>query len=177
LTDEHQQPRSAAATGGRRGRFFPIIVVAALMLGEGVAIFVVTRALNQTPLPSVAAETAGNQAGEGGAAQSQLAEIELAECKPTNRVTGKLISFQLRVTALVPLAEEKEVEQLIKRKRERIRDRVNFVIRSAEPSHLAEPGLETIKRRIKHEIDELLGDDRIVREVLIPEFLQSGSGV
>lgn len=176
MADERMESQAGTAKQGRRGRFLPLMIVVGLMIGEGVVIFVVTRALNREPLPAVAAQgAAGGQAGV--ADHTDLAEIELAECKPTNRVTGKLISFHLRVSALVPLAEEQPIEQLIKEKRERIRDRVNFVIRSAEPSHLAEPGLETIKRRIKHEIDVLLGDDRIIRDVLIPEFLQSNSGV
>lgn len=161
-----------AGKGQRSGRKSQLLIVALLMLVEGVGIIVVARAMHSEPDSAQAAETGGKGDGAGGAGED-LAEIELAECRPTNRITGKLISFQIRVSALVDSAGREQTERMIKAKKERIQDRINFVIRSAEPAHLAEPGLETIKRRIKAELDELFDDDRIIRAVLVPEFLQS----
>lgn len=152
-------------------RKITIIVVALLMLGEGVGIFLVTRAMQRSPDQAAAADSDG--AGSEEASVEELAEVDLAECRPTNRITGKLVSYQLRVSALVASEGREEVEEIIKAKKERILDRINFVIRSAEPRQLGEPGLETIKRRIKAELDELLDDDQLIRAVLIPEFLQS----
>jgi len=153
------------------GRRFTIIVVALLMLGEGVGIFLVTRALHRRPAEAAAANIAAASNAEGSV--EELAEVELAECRPSNRITGKLVSYQLRVSALVASEGKEAAVKIIKEKRERIRDRINFVIRSAEPKQLGEPGLETIKRRIKAELDELLEDDQLIQAVLIPEFLQS----
>jgi len=172
-----EQGEAQAVVVVPRGRLMQLTIVALLMIGEGVGVFLITRALNREPAPAVAAPVDGQTDGGTSGRPGDLVEIELAECKPNNRVTGKLITFQLRVSALAAPAQQQETERLVKEKQERIRDRINFVLRSAEPTHLAEPGLETIKRRIKHELDQLLGDERLIREVLIPEFLQSGSGV
>jgi flagellar basal body-associated protein FliL len=92
-------------------------------------------------------------------------------------MTGKLITLKIRVSALVASADAERAKTLVEANKARINDRINFVVRSAEPQDLNEPGLETIKRRIKHELAKVLDDERLLQEVLIPEMLQSGSGL
>ena len=65
----------------------------------------------------------------------------------------------------------------MRNKRARLEDAVNTVIRSSEPKHFTEPGLESIKRRFKHEFDVAFGDKELIHAVLIPQLLQSGPGV
>lgn len=163
-----------------RGRIFPIVIVALLMIGEGVGVFLLAKAMDSGPSLAVAREgefVDSSGGGEDAADQAEPVEIELAECRPSNKISGKLISFQIRISILVPPAEQERTEKLVEAKRGRLRDRTNFVIRSAELRHLNEPGLETIKRRLKHEYDRVFGDDELVKEVLIPEWLQSNTGV
>jgi flagellar basal body-associated protein FliL len=78
---------------------------------------------------------------------------------------------------LVASADAERAKQIAEANKARINDRVNVVIRSAEPKDLNEPGLETIKRRLKHELARVMGDEQLIQEILIPEFLQSGSGL
>lgn len=164
--------RPVSGKGGS-GRMFQLLIIALLMIGEGVMIFFVTRAVHSGPEFAEAGE-AGEGAGPAAPAFGELAEIDLGECRPSNRVTGKLISFQVQVVVLVAPGELERAREIAKAKRERFRDRINFVIRSAEPQHLDEPGLETIRRRLKHEFDRLLDDRKLIKEVLVPVFLQSG---
>lgn len=105
------------------------------------------------------------------------AEVKLAECKTFNKETGKLVLFHIRVSVLVASTEADRARKLVEAKQARIEDRVNTVIRSAEPRHLNEPGLETLKRRLKFELDRIFEDPRLVQEVLIPYLVQSGSGL
>lgn len=104
-------------------------------------------------------------------------EIDVTECRPNNRTSGKLISLKLRVSALVMGPEAEKAKTLVESNKSRINDRVNVVIRSATPQELNEPGLETIKRRLKQELARVLGDEKLILEVLIPEMMQSGSGL
>ena len=130
------------------------------------------------PDPKLAA---GAITGEGDGSSDidgkpEFVEIELAQCRTSNKMSGKIINFQMRVTGLV-LSENKErAEELVHSKSSRIFDRLNFVIRSAEMRHLNEPELQTIKRRLKTEFDRIFGDPELIKEVIIPELLQSGSG-
>ena len=170
-----------AALPSRQGRALPIVVVTILMLGEGIGIYLLAEALHAQPEEAVAGPGDAGRT-DGGATDlagtdEALSEVELAECRPNNRMSGKFISLHVRVEASVPTSELERAKAMIKARQARIRDRVNFVIRSAELKHLNEPGLETIRRRFKHELDRVFSDEKLIREVLITEWQQSSSGV
>jgi flagellar basal body-associated protein FliL len=176
MADESVQAQDRGGKG--RSRFVPIVVVAVLMVGEGIGVYFLANLVSPDPTASVAAGLDGAKGGEGDAqGLNDLAEVEIAECRPTNKMSGKMVSFQLRVSALVHQTEVERAVALIEHRNGRLRDRINFVIRSVEIQHLNEPGLETIKRRLKHEFDRVFDDENLVQEVLIPEILQSGGGV
>lgn len=166
---------NASRTSGK-GRTTQLVIVAILMAGEGVGIFLVTKAMQPKPI-SVLAEPDGGEGGSTGSGAAALAEVELAQCRPTNNLLGRIVTYQLRVSVLVASADEERVKELADTKRGRIRDRVNFVIRSADPKHLDEPGLETIKRRLLDELERIFDNEGLIRDVLIPELLQSRPGV
>ncbi len=169
--------RSPAKTPRGKGRLGPVLVVGVLMAVEGVGVFLLAKAISSNPVPALAGgvgET-GLETGESGA--QEFAEVELAECRPINMMSGKLISFDVRVSVLVSSADYERAEQLVKDKRARLEDSVNTVIRGAELRHFSEPTLDTVRRSLKHEFDRIFGDDELVKEVLIPHFLQSEPGV
>jgi flagellar basal body-associated protein FliL len=101
-------------------------------------------------------------------------EIEVADCRPHNNRAGKLITCRIRVSILVSGSDAERAKALVESRKSRIQDRVNYVIRSVEPKFLNEPALATIKRGLKQELGEVLGDPDIIKEILIPELLQSG---
>lgn len=177
MADEAAMEKTKSPEGGKR-RMLPLMIIAFLMLAEGVGIFFVAKIMFAPgPLEAVA-ENPPEQGPVEEVAQEELAvpetaEVDLADCRPSNKVTGKLITFRLRVSALVRASDAERAAALVKANQARINDRVNFVIRSADPHHLNEPGLETVKRRIKHELDGILGDEKLLLEILIPELLQS----
>jgi len=172
MAEEVENQVAAPQVGSKK---MQMIVIALLMLGEGAAVYFVANAMSPRPIQGFATEVE-NAEGEDASPKDELVEIDIADCKPSNKMSGKLILFQMRTSALIAGTDQENVAALLESKGERIRDRINFVIRSADPKHLNEPGLETIKRRIKHELDDLLGDERLIKEVLIPELLQSNAG-
>jgi len=178
MADENVE--SKPPVGVKRSGKPTFLIVAVLMGLEGVGIFFVTK-LVVAPQPSAAVAAEGHaatQEGETPAGRAQTtAEVELTDCRPSNRMSGRTFTFRLRVSGLVSAEDRERATALVEANRARITDRVNFVIRSAEPQQLNEPGLETVKRRMKHEIDLILGDEQLVKEILIPEMLQSGTGL
>lgn len=172
--DDVQAAPTQAKSGSKK---MQVIVVALLMIGEGAVIYFLTNSLGQAPASAVAAGTEPGDNAIGVAVEEQMAEVEVAECRPSNKMSGKFITFHLRVSVLVAAADVERVEKMVKAKRARLLDRVNFVVRSADPRHLNEPNLETVKRRLKHEFDRVFGDDELIEAVLVPQMLQSSSGV
>jgi hypothetical protein len=177
MTDETNVQAGKSPSQGWKGRLLPLAIVAVLMAAEGVGVFLLAKAISPQPVATLAAglESADDQ-GEG-VDSDRLAEVELAECRPSNKASGKFVTFHIRVTALVAAEDEEKVKNLVRLKQARLEDGVNTVIRSAEPKHFNEPTLDTIKRRLKHEFDRIFGDDQLIKEVLIPQLLQSGPGV
>jgi len=48
------------------------------------------------------------------------------------------------------------VAQMVEKRQNTMKDRVQMILRSADPQHLNEPNLDTIKRQIKFELDKIL---------------------
>ena len=151
-----------------------VIGVALLMLLEGAGVFLLAGSVFGPPSEGLAADGIDGADEDAGDA---FAEVVVSQCRPTNRRSGKLITFSVRVAILVDQADKEEALKVVEEKQARIDDRVNFVFRSAELAHLNEPGHDTVKRRIKGALDEVFEGRAVVREVLIPELLQSGSGL
>lgn len=102
-----------------------------------------------------------------------MSELEIADCRLHNNRTGKMILVRIRVSALVAAADAERVKALVEAKKSRIQDRVSSIIRSAEPKFMNEPGLETIKRSLRFELGQILGDADLIKEILVPELLQT----
>ena len=145
MADEVVMQPGAGRRGG--GRLMPLLIIAVLMVGEGIGIFLLANSLGANPSSAIGAE--GAPPGAGGAVEdpNALAEVTLAECRPGNTASCKYISFSIRVSVLVAPGDRERVEQLVREKRARIEDRIKYVIRSAELRQLYEPGFETVKRR------------------------------
>jgi flagellar basal body-associated protein FliL len=62
---------------------------------------------------------------------------------------------------------------LIDARKATIRDRLDTLLRNADPKYLNEPGLETLRRQIKFELDKVFKDEKLVDEILITKFLKS----
>ena len=177
MADEKADAKPKAEAANKKSKL-PILIIAVLMGVEGVGVFFVAKMFVLADPASVEAVETGDEYGDERTEDAQpTAEVEITDCRPSNKVTGKLITFRLRVSALVAASEAEHAVELVRANSARLTDRVNYVIRSAEPQHLNEPGLETIKRRLKKEFDRILGDEQLIKEVLIPELLQSGPGV
>lgn len=163
---------SFGAPAGGRGRAMQLAIIAILMVGEGVGVFFIANALHDSPDSALAGDVDAVEAAAATPGPGDLVEVEMAECRPGNSSSGKFITLQIKVSALVGSDDEELAKGLAKDKRARIRDRVNYVIRSAQINHLNEPGLETIKRRLRHELDLLLEVEGLIKEIVIPEFLR-----
>lgn len=176
MADE-QSGAQTAANAGRRRRLWPVVIVALLMGAEGVGVFILANAISPSPAGADAADGSGAGDSLDAGGPEDVAEVELAECRPSNRTSGKFVTFHVRVLALVSTIDRERAETLVRSRRARLEDGVNTVIRRADLNHLNEPDLQTLKRHLKHAFDRIFEDDQLIKEVLIPQFYQSGSGL
>ena len=161
----------------RSSRLVPAIIVIFLMGIEGVGVFMLAKALGPEPTQAYGASSNGPGGEEGEQGADGFSEIEIAECRPSNRMGGTFVTFHIRVSALVAAEDLERTEKLVRAKRARLEDGINAVIRRAAPKHLSEPGFQTLKRSLRQEFGRIFGDEELVKDVLIPQWLQSKPGV
>ena len=177
MPDEEQQAAEPAAAKKSK-KLVAGLILLAIMIAEGGLIFAAMKMFG-----TGAASTSAGEVDAGGAeatdpddettAQGELAEVLLADTDAFNNRSGRLYMYHIQVTGVVKAANKNKVEQQVETREATIRDRINTIIRGADPKHLNEPGLETIRRQIQFELNKVLGDDSLILELLIPNLLQS----
>jgi flagellar basal body-associated protein FliL len=123
----------------------------------------------------------GVDKGEGGKASSKdakkTAEIKVLDFKAENKQSGRTFLYDLSVFVSVKGPDEEKVNSVIKGKEALIQDRVRTIIAESDPEKLggSEPGLETLRRQIKFQLDEIVGDG-VIDEVLVPRCIPYPAG-
>ena len=175
---EKETPASPAPDGQKsslKGRLISGLILLGIMGLEGVGIVFVMRAMGSDPQDAAAQDgvalKADGSAGPGGIEDS--VEIDICELDAFNSLSGRLNVYHLKVCALVPADRKDDFVKLVTARENTIRDRIQTIIRRAEPEQLTEPGLATLKRQIEFELGRILADETLIQEILIPQLLQS----
>jgi flagellar basal body-associated protein FliL len=113
----------------------------------------------ETPVPPKAAEVIERDV-----------EVKLLADKLPNSQSGKQFLYDLQVVVKVSEKNKTKVTELFAERDAEIRDQVRTIIASSDPSSLTEPGLETLRRKISYQLEQLVGKD-LLKEVLIPRCL------
>lgn len=164
------EAKSDAKGAGKRGRLKGIIIVGALMLVEGVGVFALVKLVSPAPETvsaedKAAAEDPFNLSGE--------VELIMCEISTFNRKEGRLYVYNAEISVLVAAEDQERIERFVEVRSLSIKDRIQVVFRSADPKDLNDPSLDTIKRQVQFELNNLLGGKELIREVLISKLLQS----
>lgn len=127
-----------------------------------------------------AAEGGHGEGGHGaeGAATAKTdpkksVELQVVQLKAPNSVSGRTFMYDVQIFASVKGANKDKVEAAFKDRGALIQDRVRTIIAQSEPDKLgggSEPGLETLRRQVKHQLDEIVGEG-FIDEVLVPRCI------
>jgi hypothetical protein len=116
----------------------------------------------------------GGEHGEGGAApvkdKKATVEVPVLDFKAPNKLSGRTFLYDVSIYASTKGEFEEIVKKKIKDREALIKDRIRTIIAQSDPSKLdggTEPGLETLRRQIKYQLDEIVGE-KIIDEVLVP---------
>lgn len=146
-----------------------IIVVAAALVIEAVAISAVFL-LSGGPADVKAQGALDDEL----AANEKLVEISVVEDRFGNYKEGRLYLYEAKVFITVRKKYQEKVVQQVEQMKASITQDINTIVRQADPVHLTEPTLATLKRQIKASLDERLGLDENgatrIEDVLLPGF-------
>jgi flagellar basal body-associated protein FliL len=163
-----EQPADSAAPGKKKG-LMPILIVGALMLVEGVAVFLVVGMLGG-PKQSVAAELQGQASAD----QEAATEIKLFEGRCQNLSTGRVWVWNTEIFLRVREKNKAKVEETLKRDAAAVQEGISLIFRRAHDRHLRESGMETLNRQLTAWVNQQFGTDAdgmsIVDRVIIAKL-------
>jgi flagellar basal body-associated protein FliL len=114
--------------------------------------------------------------GEGHAKsvdRGSLIEVSVVEFKAPNAQNGRRFIYDTTVYVTVKVDFEQKVKDKIKASDALIRDRMRTIVAQMDPDKLgggSEPGLETLRRQIKTQLEIIIGDG-MIDEVLVPRCI------
>lgn len=160
-----------APFGDRNRNLITIVVVGVLMLVEGAGILVATKFMGADPAPASAGEgLLDGPLDENGDPLPAESEVFVTDLIASNAQSGRVFVYQISIHAVVDTEIASQTEKFFKFRRNTIDDRLGRLIRASDPKYLDEPGLETMKRQVKHELDQIIKDENIISQILFPEF-------
>lgn len=99
--------------------------------------------------------------------------IPVLDFKAPNKLSGRTFVYDLSISVVTRGKFQAQVESAIQEKKPLIQDRLRTIIAQSDPEKLggaSEPGLETLRRQVKYQLDEIIGHD-MIDEVLIPKCM------
>lgn len=157
------------------------VMLGAVMILEAVVLFAGFKFLGSGPQPVagvelIVKEPHGEHGAEGEAASTEArkqVEINVVDFKAPNKISGRTLLVDVSIWMVVKADFEERAKETVKAREALIRDRIRTIIAQSDPSKLdgeAEPGLETLRRQVKYQLDEIIGEG-IVEEVLVPRCI------
>jgi len=156
------------------------VILGAVMLVEAVVLIGGFKFISGGPKTAAAvelpAETAGKEGDGKGAATDPktLVEIQLLDFRAPNKQSGRTFLYDVSIFVTTKAVTQDKVKDLISSRDALIKDRVRTIIAEMDPDKLgggSEPGLETLRRQVKYQLDQILGDDKLIDEVLVPRCI------
>jgi len=114
-------------------------------------------------------------AGTGAATvdKKKPVEMQIVDFRAPNKQSGRTFLYDVTIFAVTKVEFKERVEATIKEREALIKDRVRTIIGQMDPEKLgggSEPGLETLRRQVKYQLDEIVGEG-MIDEVLVPRCI------
>jgi flagellar basal body-associated protein FliL len=114
----------------------------------------------------------GHGAGKGGGARKSV-ELLVVDFKAPNKASGRTFLYDVAIYVVARGEQEAKIKDTLKEREALIKDRVRTIIAQSDPDKLtggSEPGLETLRRQVKYQLDLVLGEG-VIEEVLVPKCI------
>lgn len=188
--DHGKEAAPGAAAGGGLFTKLPVLL-GGVMLIEAVVLFAGFKFIGGgSPRAAAGAELSsaehgggdahgkeGGKDGEKGEGKTidKKAQVELpvVDFRAPNKLSGRSFLYDVSIFAVTKAEHQDKVKAMILGRDALIKDRVRTIIAQSDPEKLgggSEPGLETLRRQVKHQLDEIIGDG-IIDEVLVPRCI------
>ena len=160
------------------------VLMGGVMLLEAVVLFAGFKFLGAGAPPADAAHIANLDDGHGNSGHGddgkappldkrKTVEVNVLDFKAPNKLSGRTFLYDVSIYLVTKSEHAESVKQTIKDREALIKDRVRTIIAQSDPEKLgggSEPGLETLRRQVKYQLDEIIGEE-MISEVLVPRCI------
>jgi flagellar basal body-associated protein FliL len=162
------------------------VLMGIVMLVEAVVLIGGLKFLTGGPKHADAGAVEGAPAGDGhgdashGSADAKpkekkkTIELPLLEFRGVNKVSGRSLIFDVAMVVSVKAEHEEAVKKIITDRKALITDRVRTIIAQSDPEKLSggsEPGLETLRRQVRYQLDQIVEHEGMIDDVLVPRCI------
>jgi len=155
----------------RRTAVLTLAIVLVVALLEGGAFMVVIKFFGGGPRVTYGEEGHLLQAQQPEEDQSATEIPLLKGFKVPNNKTGHTIIYDFDISVVVPQPQQQTVLDRFASREGEIRDRLAQIIRRARPEVLTEDDFGTLRMLMKRALSEIVGDEKMIRRVLIPRCM------
>jgi len=160
------------------------VLMGGVMLLEAVVLFAGFKFLGAGAPAADAAHIANLDDGHGNSSHGgdgkappldkrKTVEVNVLDFKAPNKQSGRTFLYDVSIYLVTKSEHAESVKQTIKDREALIKDRVRTIIAQSDPEKLgggSEPGLETLRRQVKYQLDEIIGEE-MISEVLVPRCI------
>lgn len=174
--------------GGKGGGLFSKtpVLMGIVMLVEAVVLIGGLKFLTGGPKHADAGAVEGDHAAEShgdashGSADAKpkekkkTIELPLLEFRGVNKVSGRSLIFDVAMVVSVKAEHEEAVKKIITDRKALITDRVRTIIAQSDPEKLSggsEPGLETLRRQVRYQLEQIVEHEGMIDDVLVPRCI------
>jgi flagellar basal body-associated protein FliL len=181
--DAHGKDAGKEGEGKKKGGGFLAktpVILGGVMLVEAVVLIGGFKFISGGPKTAAAVElqteTSAKEGDAKGGTPDQKApvEIPLVDFRAPNKLSGRTFLYDVNIVVTTKMVTADKVKDLISSRDALIKDRIRTIIAEMDPEKLgggSEPGLETLRRQVKYQLDQILGDDKLIDEVLVPRCI------
>lgn len=168
------EAEAASEPAGKKpkGKMFTLGLFGGVMIIEGLAIFFAMKSFGHQPHTLEAEQMHPTSKPE-----SEFKELEVANVRVPHVTGSRTTLYAMRVVAVVKHDNLEAVKKTFEEKKWTLTDTVSRVIRQAAESEISEPRLETLRRKMKFELNELCATEHAIEQVLIPECMPLSTGL
>jgi hypothetical protein len=179
-----QAPEQEAPKSSKKKTFILGGGLLGVMVLEAVVVIVLVKHFGATPAtvdampPIHGVEGEGEAGGEGeGKAKADrppaIAELDVVKLRAQNERAQRQITYDLDVYVSVAGVNKDKVSKALQSRKATVQDRLARVIRAAEPERFIEPDLRTLRKQFLVELTQIVGEEGLIQEVLIPSIVSS----
>jgi flagellar basal body-associated protein FliL len=164
------------------------VLLGGVMIIEAAVLFAGFKFLGGAPKAATGAELSNPDkpaTGEGKEGAKNLApddpnkacELQVLDFQSPNKANGRTYLYDVSIYVVTKLSRQEKVKAIIADREALIKDRIRTIIAQSDPEKLgggSEPGLETFRRQVKYQLDEIVGDG-LIDDVLVPKCIPTRS--